>query len=289
MQPETQGQSHQISNISIGPDGKLYVHNGDGFNTRQRRRISIMFRGKVLRMNLDGTAPSDNPFYNAANGITARDYVFAYGLRNPFGGAWRASDGKHYEVENGPSVDRLAQDQSRRQLRLERLNASMTINAIYNWNPAHAPVNITFVQQETFGGSQFPACKMDHAFVSESGPTYAPGPQANGKRIVEFVLDANGNRVSGPTTLVEYTALGRSSIVGLAAGPDGLYFTELYEDTGANGATAAGGAHLPRALRQPRRRRLQHRRQSWTMTTHSMAEPISARTCCWPPMAMETA
>ena len=85
----------------------------------------------------------------------------------------------------------------------------MTINAIYNWNPAHAPVNITFVQPATFAGSQFPAAMMDHAFVSESGPTYAAGPQANGKRIVEFVLDANGNRLSGPTTLIQYSGTGR--------------------------------------------------------------------------------
>ena len=52
-------------------------------------------------------------------------------------------------------------------------DASMMNFAIYNWSPAAAPVNITFVQRETFGGSQFPASKMDHAFVSESGPTYA--------------------------------------------------------------------------------------------------------------------
>jgi hypothetical protein len=81
---------------------------------------------------------------------------------------------------------------------------------------------------------------MDHLFVSESGPTYATGPQGNGKRIVEFVLDANGNRVSGPTTLVEYRGTGQGTVVGLAAGPDGLYFTDMYEDTGANGPTAVG-------------------------------------------------
>ncbi len=239
MQPETQGQSHQISNITIGPDGKLYVHNGDGFNASTAQNLDL-YRGKVLRMNLDGTAPTDNPFYNAGNGITARDYVFAYGLRNPFGGAWRASDGQHYQVENGPSVDRFSQVLAGVNYGYDGSNASMMINAIYNWNPSHAPVNITFVQQETFAGSRFPTSKLDHAFVSESGPTYAGGPQANGKRIVEFVLDANGNRIGGPTTLVEYRGTGQNSIVGLAAGPDGLYFTTLYEDTGANGATAVG-------------------------------------------------
>jgi glucose/arabinose dehydrogenase len=239
MQPETQGQSHQISNISIGPDGKLYIHNGDGFDASKGQDLTS-FRGKILRMNLDGTAPTDNPFYNVSNGITATDYVYAYGLRNPFGGAWRASDSKHYTVENGPSVDRMSQLVAGRNYLYDGSDASMTNFAIYNWSPATAPVNITFVQRETFGGSQFPASKMDHAFVSESGPTYAPGVQSNGKRVTEFVLDANGNRISGPTSLLDYIGSGQSTVVALAAGPDGLYFSEMYEETGASGATATG-------------------------------------------------
>jgi glucose/arabinose dehydrogenase len=239
MQPETQGQSHQISNISFGPDGKLYVHNGDGFDATKGQDLTS-FRGKILRMNLDGTAPTDNPFYNASNGITATDYVYAYGLRNPFGGAWRASDSKHYTVENGPSVDRMSQLVAGRNYLYDGSDASMMNFAIYNWSPAAAPVNITFVQRETFGGSQFPASKMDHAFVSESGPTYAPGVQSNSKRVTEFVLDANGNRISGPTSLLDYIGSGQSTVVALAAGPDGLYFSEMYEETGASGATATG-------------------------------------------------
>ena len=94
-------------------------------------------------------------------------------------------------------------------------------------------MNITFVQLQTFGGSQFPATKLDHAFVSESGPTYALGQQITGKRISEFKLDANGNVVGSPTAFVEYVGTGRATVVGLAAGPDGLYFTELYKDQNA--------------------------------------------------------
>ncbi len=63
---------------------------------------------EILRMTLGGDPLTDNPFHDAGNGIGPRDYVYAYGFRNPFGGAWRAADGAHYEVENGPSVDRLA-------------------------------------------------------------------------------------------------------------------------------------------------------------------------------------
>ncbi|WP_197526162.1 PQQ-dependent sugar dehydrogenase [Botrimarina colliarenosi] len=239
MQPETQGQSHQISNLSIGPDGKLYVHNGDGFTASTAQNLD-QFRGKVLRLNLDGSAPSDNPFYDASNGVTARDYVFAYGFRNPFGGAWRASDGQHYEVENGPSVDRFARVLEGVNYGWNGSDASMQINAIYNWSPATAPVNLTFVQPETFRGSLFPAEMQDHAFVSESGPTYAQGPQSNGKRVSEFVLGANAELLDGPDSFIQYVGAGRSSIVGLAAGPDGLYFTTLYEDSGSAGPTAAG-------------------------------------------------
>ena len=90
-------------------------------------------------MNLDGTPPTDNPFYNASNGITATDYVYAYGLRNPFGGAWRASDSKHYTVENGPSVDRMSQLVAGRNYLYDGSDASMTNFAIYNWSPATAP------------------------------------------------------------------------------------------------------------------------------------------------------
>jgi len=230
MVGESQGQSHQISNITIGPDGKLYVHMGDGFNTATAQNLDS-YRGKILRMNLDGSAPTDNPFYNATT-INARDYVFAYGVRNPFGGAWRDLDGFHYEVENGPSVDRFAKVVRGRNYLWDGSDASMANFALYNWNPAHAPVNMAFVQAGTFGGSGFPASRMDHAYIAESGPTWATGPQSNGKRITEFVLDAAGNRLSGPTDLAVYNGSGKASACGIAAGPDGLYFTDLYKDVG---------------------------------------------------------
>ncbi len=243
MVGESQGQSHQISNVTIGPDGKLYVHNGDGFDASTALNLNS-YRGKILRMNLDGTAPSDNPLFDASNGINARDYVFAYGFRNPFGGAWRASDGRHYEVENGPSVDRMARVDRGANYGWNGSDASMQTNAIYNWNPAHAPVNIAFIQPETLGGSQFPVEKYGHAFVSESGPTYAQGPQSQGKRIVEFQLDADGNVIEGPTSLVEYVGPGRATVAGLTAGPDGLYFTDLYKDVNAQSPIEAGARVL---------------------------------------------
>jgi glucose/arabinose dehydrogenase len=239
MAGETQGASHQISNLSIGPDGKLYVHVGDGFVTATALNLDS-FRGKILRVNFDGSPPPDNPFF-VNDGISrARDYVFAYGFRNPFGGAWRAADNAHYEVENGPgSNDRFAKVSRGQSYGWNGSDSSMMTNALYNWFYTVAPVNIVFVQPQTFGGSGFPADKMGHAFVSESGPTYAPGPQPpgsqpSGKRITEFTLDANGFVLSGPTTLLEYRGTGYATVVGLAAGPDGIYFSDLYKDNGTS-------------------------------------------------------
>jgi len=243
MPGELQGQSHFISNFTIGPDGKLYVHLGDGFESQTALNLDS-FRGKILRMNLDGTAPVNNPFYDAGNGINARDYVFAYGFRNPFGGAWRAADGLQYEVENGlSSNDRFARVLPGVSYGWNGDDATMTTHAIYNWNPTVAPVNIAFVQPSTFGGSRFPAPAQDHAFVTLSGATYAPGPSDH-KAIVEFVVDNSGNLVSGPTPLIQYSGSGLATAVGLAAGPDGLYFTDLYKDQDASSPTDPGARVL---------------------------------------------
>jgi len=248
MAGETQGQSHQVSNLTITPDGKLLCHMGDGFVAARAQDLES-FRGKILRLNLDGSPPHDNPFYDSGDGIGARDYVYAYGLRNPFGGDWRAADGRHYEVENGPNVDRFAQILPGRNFGWDGSEVSMTIFAIHTWAPAHAPVNLAFVQPETFGGSGFPPSLMGHAFVTESGPTYARGPQARGKRITEWILDAGGKLAEGPLPFLEYAGDGWATACGLEAGPDGLYMTELYADHGS--AATDAGARIVRIRFDP--------------------------------------
>lgn len=235
MSETVQGASHQISNLTISPDGNLFVHNGDGGSVEGANQApdEDSFLGKILRMTLDGKPLPDNPFFtDDGEPFTARDYVYAKGFRNPFGGAWRLSDGTHWEVENGPSRDRLA--------KVEREwdygwpgDQKVLTNATYNWEHAHAPVNIDFIEAEKFDGSGFPNSAFGHAFVTESGPTYASGPQANGKAVVEFGLGTGGELLSGPEALAEYVGIGRATAVGLAAGPGGLYFTDLYKDTGA--------------------------------------------------------
>ena len=116
---ESTEHSHQISNTTIGPDGKLYQHMGDGFDSSTALNLNS-YRGKVLRMNLDGTAPTDNPFYNASDGINARDFVFAYGLRNPFGG--RLASRGRLPLQRGERAEHrpVRKGAGRPQLRMER-------------------------------------------------------------------------------------------------------------------------------------------------------------------------
>lgn len=238
MVGETMGQSHQISNISIGPDGNLYVHLGDGFDAGSAQNLSS-YRGKVLRMTLNGFALASNPYYNGGT-INSRDYAYAIGVRNPFGGAWRTSDGAHYMVENGPSVDRFSRLVAGRNYLWDGSDASMSNFALYTWNPATAPVNIDFIQSSTFGGSGFPESKFDHAFVTQSGATWATGPQNNAKCITEWEIDGNGVRVAGPTIFAQYNGSGKASAAAIAAGPDGLYFSDFYTDDAFDNPIAPG-------------------------------------------------
>ncbi|MDI1464440.1 PQQ-dependent sugar dehydrogenase [Catellatospora sp. KI3] len=236
MPGESQEAAHQISQLTIGPDGKLYVHMGDGMTPETARDLSS-FRGKILRLNLDGSAPEDNPYYDAKDGVTARDYVYALGFRNPFGGAWRPGGG-YYEVENGTSIDRLAKVDRGADYRWNGERESMREPALYVWERSTAPTAIAFIDPQVNHGAGFPQDKYGHMFVAESGPTYALGPQELGKRIVEFTFAPDGS-VSDPKPLIEYNGKGRSTVVGLAAGPDGLYFTALWPDAEDDDPTSA--------------------------------------------------
>lgn len=90
--------SHSAGGLRFGPDGKLYATLGEGANFDRVDTLALRAQnidslgGKVLRLNPDGTAPSDNPFYNG-NSNANRSKVYAYGVRNAFRFNFRPSDG----------------------------------------------------------------------------------------------------------------------------------------------------------------------------------------------------
>lgn len=94
----SKNQYHNGGRIKFGPDGKLYATVGDAKTSANAQNKSSL-NGKILRINPDGSAPSDNPFF--ATGGNAR-YVYSYGHRNPQGLAWD-SRGQLWAAEFGES------------------------------------------------------------------------------------------------------------------------------------------------------------------------------------------
>ena len=73
--------NHNGGAIHFGPDGKLYVAAGENAVTTNSQTLANVL-GKILRINADGSIPTDNPFFNTASGKNRA--IWALGLRNPF-------------------------------------------------------------------------------------------------------------------------------------------------------------------------------------------------------------
>lgn len=111
------GPDHGASRIVFGPDRKLYASRGDhGSNFLAYYCVPIRsqelptaadikarnwqgYEGKILRLNLDGSIPADNPVLAGV-----RSHVFSYGHRNPQGMAF-GPDRRLYASEHGQDTD----------------------------------------------------------------------------------------------------------------------------------------------------------------------------------------
>jgi PQQ-dependent dehydrogenase (s-GDH family) len=108
---------HQGARLLFGPDRKLYYSIGDQ-GANQLGYLCIPneaqvlpsaeevgaadwrhYKGKILRINLDGSAPNDNP---TIHGV--RSHVYAWGFRNPQGMVF-SPEGKLFAVVHGPNSD----------------------------------------------------------------------------------------------------------------------------------------------------------------------------------------
>ena len=108
---------HVGGRLAFGPDRKLYLTIGDqgsnfGANRCNANHAQDLptaaqvkakdwspYQGKILRLELDGSIPADNP---QIGGV--RSHIFTYGHRNPLGLAF-GPGGRLYESEHGPSSD----------------------------------------------------------------------------------------------------------------------------------------------------------------------------------------
>lgn len=85
---------HNGSRLVITPDLKLYITTGDAANPNSAQNNSSL-SGKVLRLNLDGTIPADNP--------TAGSAIWSSGHRNAQGLVY--ANNILYSSEHGEDTD----------------------------------------------------------------------------------------------------------------------------------------------------------------------------------------
>lgn len=115
--------NHNGGVLRFGLDGKLYIIFGDNGRRGFLQNITSggpvpddqfggpepdnsHLTGVILRLNDDGSTPSDNPFFNVSSGLSSEaaanvKKVFAYGIRNSFGMAFDPLTGNLWTQENG--------------------------------------------------------------------------------------------------------------------------------------------------------------------------------------------
>lgn len=85
---------HNGSRLVISPDLKLFISTGDAADAANSQNVSSR-NGKILRLNLDGSVPADNP--------VAGNPYWSWGHRNPQGLVF--ANNKLYSSEHGPNND----------------------------------------------------------------------------------------------------------------------------------------------------------------------------------------
>ena len=98
QQPKLVGPNHFGSRIAFDGGGHVFISQGERFD-RMRAQQLDMLQGKLVRLNLDGTMPADNPFA-AEPGV--RRVIWSYGHRNMQGLAVDPRTGTLWASEHGP-------------------------------------------------------------------------------------------------------------------------------------------------------------------------------------------
>jgi len=206
--PATPDQLYHFGGgLTFGPDGKLYLIFGDR-NMTQAARDPAQLPGSVLRYNVDGTIPSDNPFPDSP--------VYAYGIRNGFGLAFDPQSGQLYESENGTSCD------DELNLILPGANYGWGVYAydtcpypddagqspVHQWTRIVAPADLMF-----YTGDLMPEFKGDLLVCGH-----------NESKIFHIRLTGNGRSVREMKT-IEIPNQYELCRVALTQGPDGWIYT----------------------------------------------------------------
>ena len=146
------GVSHNGSRMVILGD-KLFITLGDTYSTPALAQDLNSINGKVLRMNLDGSIPSDNPIPGK--------YIWSFGHRNPQGLCY--ANGKMYSSEHGTgSNDEINIIEVNRNYgwstvegvcntaaEITFCTANNVKEPIWSWSPSIAPCGLDYYQNTT--------------------------------------------------------------------------------------------------------------------------------------------
>lgn len=217
--------NHNGGIIRFGPDGKLYVVIGDAQDPVNAQNLDSL-AGKILRVNSDGSAPADNPYY--VNGAGNRDKVYSYGHRNSFGFTFHPQTGDLWESENGLSdfdeVNRVTRGQNYgwdSSLQSGFLNRPCCINPIFAF-PIFAPTGIIAIPGNS---SIYPSAYRNNLLVAG----YNDGT-------IRLVIPNASNPSLPGTSSVAYTG-GQGGLLSLMLGADGYVYVSNGIFTPSNGSS----------------------------------------------------
>jgi glucose/arabinose dehydrogenase len=91
--------AHYGGRLVILPDRTMLVTIGDGFEYREKAQDLSSGLGKIVRVNLDGSIPDDNPFVGRDDALPE---IWSFGHRNPQGLAFDPQTGIVWQTEHGP-------------------------------------------------------------------------------------------------------------------------------------------------------------------------------------------
>jgi glucose/arabinose dehydrogenase len=99
QQPKVSSSNHCGGRLVFDRDGRLFVTLGDRFSRKDDAQVLSNHLGKIVRIEVDGRVPADNPFVGRSE---ARPEIWSLGHRNVQGAALHPETGELWASEHGP-------------------------------------------------------------------------------------------------------------------------------------------------------------------------------------------